>query len=227
MKHSHLLILASLLLLGACGNGTGSHFTEIVYPASRYRIVMADQTSDSLVIASTDSWNLLNDASEWCHYPSEFNYFNNKYSNTWLTINVPLTFDVNTTGKVRSALLKVDGGESTNAAYFSQVPFLGISRPMRIVSNDLTQQQVYPLELAAESTLDSVAFTVYADWTLVPRKGSWLTLEVTQGQAGDHVVNLTVVPNTSAEERKDTLLLRSNGVQDTIFIVQKVPKLQE
>lgn len=221
MRKSHIILLFSVLLLGSCGKGNESHYTTILYPSTHYRIVMADQTSDSLVVSSTDTWNLSNSAPDWCHYPSEYSRFVNKYSNTWIEVSIPLTFDVNTTGKVRSVLLSLDADESSNAAYYAQVPFLGISRPMRVVSNDLTEQKIYPLELIASSTLDSVSFSVYADWTLVPLNGNWLTPAATQGKAGENLVNLTVTPNTSVSDRSDTLLLRSNGVQDTIFVIQR------
>ena len=221
MKKFFYTLLASALLLGACGKGNESHYTDILYPSTRYRLVMADQTSDSLVFASTDSWTLTNSAEAWCSFPKEYASFTNKLSNTWVVTSVPLTFQVNTTGKLRSALLKIDGGESTNAAYYSQVPFLGISRPQRLVSNDLTEVETYPLKLKAASTLDSVSFNAYGDWTLNALGGTWVVPQATEGVAGHRIVNLTVEPNTLSAERKDTLILISNGVQDSIFVIQE------
>lgn len=221
MKKSIFTLLASALLLGACGKGNESHYTDVLYPSTRYRLVMADQTSDSLVFASTDSWILTNSAEAWCSFPKEYASFNNKYSNTWVVTSVPLTFQVNTTGKLRSALLKIDAGESSNAAYYSQVPFLGISRPQRLVSNDLTEVETYPLKLKAAATLDSVSFNAYGDWTLNPLGGTWVVPQATEGTAGHRIVNLTIEPNTLATERLDTLILISNGVQDSIFVIQE------
>ena len=228
MKHSFFILLASVLLLGACGKGNENHYTDIIYPSTRYRMVMADQTADSLVFASTDSWTLSNTGEAWCSYPKEFASFTNKYTNTWVVTSVQLTFTPNTTGKLRSALIKIDGGESSNAAYYSQVTFLGISRPLRTVnSNDLSVVSTQPLTLKATTTRDSVSFNAYGDWTLKALGGTWLAPIATEGAPGRKLVELTVEPNSLAAERRDTLLLISNGVQDSIFVIQEGLKQTE
>jgi len=72
-----------------------------------------------------------------------------------------------------------------------------------------------------------VAFRVYSNWTLTPKDGSWLTLSRTSGNRGDIIVFLSATENTNTTERKDTLWLISNGVEDFIPILQKPLKVTE
>ena len=220
MKKTIFLWFVPALFFLACGNGNEAHYTEVLYPSSRSKVIMADQTKDSLVIASTDSWKLMTTAPEWCTFPSEAGSFTNKYPNTWFQVSLPINFKVNDTGKLRTGIIHIDGGESTNAAYYMQVPFLGIARPQRIVSSDLTENKMSELQLLSTSTRDSIAFTVFSDWTLVPLTGTWLSLETAQGPAGEHTVYLTLHPNTTTAERRDTILLTSNGITDSIPVLQ-------
>lgn len=237
MKKTFFALLTSVLVLGACDNDNGTHYTEIYYPMmtsslfavpQHSSVLMADQTADSLVFTSTDSWTMLNSAPDWCSYEPQYANFVNKYTNTWVLFRMPLTFRVNTSGVLRTAVLKIrgEGDKSMNTAYFFQTPFLGITRPLRILNSDLIEEKMYPLSLSPEATTDSVTFRVYGDWTLTPLDGSWLTLAATEGKAGDNVVELSVLPNPSSEERADTLILISNGVTDSIPVLQSSTKIK-
>jgi hypothetical protein len=220
MKKLFFLLTVAATMIISCGKNE-SHYTEVYYPTNRSLLVMADQTADSLIFASTDSWTLTSNA-DWCTFDSEYKSYTNKYENTWVQFSVPLTFTPNRTGKVRDAVVLIDGGQSTNAAYYVQVPYLGISRPMRFVSNEtLMPTEILTLNLTASSVADSVAFVVYGDWTLQALQGQWLTPSATSGRKGTCKVFLDIDSNTTEAERRDTLLLTSNGVMDSIFVVQQ------
>lgn len=216
-----LFYFLTAFCLAACGDGNESHYTDIIYPYTRSLVVFADQTTDSLVFASTDSWTLTSSDPSWCTFDEMYASFKNPYKNAWVTQKIILDFTPNTTGTVRESVLKIDGGESTNAAYYAQVPFLGISRPTRFASSDLRTDSITSLTLPSTASSDSVAFRVYSNWTLVPKDGSWLTLSRTSGNRGDIIVFLSATENTNTTERKDTLWLTSNGVVDFIPILQK------
>lgn len=226
MKKLLFLLSVAATVVISCGKNE-SHYTDVLYPTNRSLLVMADQTADSLVFASTDSWTLTSNA-DWCTFDSEYKSFTNKFENTWVQFSVPLTFTPNRTGKVRDAVVLIDGGESTNAAYYLQVPYLGISRPMRFVSDQtLMPTGILTLNLTASSVADSVAFVVYGDWTLQALQGQWLTPSATSGRKGTCKVLLDIDPNTTEAERRDTLLLTSNGVVDSICVVQQAKVVEK
>ena len=223
MKKSLVILPLAILAFVACGDNE-SHYTEILYPSNRSRIVLADQTRDSLVFMSTDSWRLSTNATEWCSFNASDASFNNKYQNTWVSFWIPLTFTPNTTGKLRQASIFVDGGESSNGAYYFQVPFLGISRPIRYVTSDLSSDSLYTLNIQASATLDSISFRAYGDWTLSIQDGSWMSLDKTAGSPGEEQVVLTIEPNGLGIDRTDTIVLTSNGVRDSIPVLQRGQK---
>ena len=221
MKKTLLPLAAGILLLMGCNKNTSSHYTEIGYPSSHFALVLADQKTDSIVFSSTDSWTLSWTDHDWCSIDPEDTQFTNKYGNAWVVQRIILTFQPNTTGKARQTTVKIDGGESSNFAMYGQVGFLGITRPTRIYANDLSSDTIVSLTMNAGSEQDSVAFKVFGDWTLTPKDGSWLTLSRTSGAPGSQLVYITPAENASTEERRDTLLLTSNGVVDFIPLIQK------
>lgn len=223
MKKFLILLPLAIFIFVACGDNE-THYTEVLYPSSRTRIVMADQMRDSIVFMSTDSWALTSSAPDWCSFNPSDASFTNKYANTWVSFWVPLTFTPNTTGKLRQAYIYIDGGESTNGAYYFQVPFLGISRPMRYVTSDLTVDSLFTLTIDAQSTADSISFHSYGDWALTVQDGSWLSLARTSGTPGEQQVALAVEANVADVERTDTIILTSNGVSDSIPVLQKAHK---
>jgi len=226
MKKTSFLFAAAALALASCGDGDGNemHYIEMLYPSSHAAVVMADQTSDSLVFASTDSWWLTSSA-DWCTFDPEYKHVENPYQGSWLSCKMFLTFTPNTTGQTRYAILSIDGGESRNGATYAQVPYLGITRPQRLVSSDLMTDSLYTLTLAAEAERDSVCFRTYSTWTLKTTAAEpWLTLSTAEGRADKHIVYLTMTANTTTAERRDTLVLVSNGVADSIPVVQQAPK---
>ena len=82
---------------------------------------------------------------------------------------------------------------------------------------------------SANVTLDSLCFSVQADWTLSFAEGedsTWLTPEKTAGTPGENIVHLSMTENTSDKERKTTLTLKSSGVSTDISFKQ-LPKKEE
>lgn len=223
MKKATIFIALAALLFFACGKGQEFHYTEIIHPSSNTRsiVIWADQTRDSIVFASSDSWTLTSSDPSWCSFDPEDAKFENKYDNAMITQKILLTFTPNTTGKLRSAVLRIDGGESANAAYYAQVPYLGITHPSRLVSMDLRIDSLVTLTAPASAELDSVEFEVFSNWTLTALDGSWVTPQKTSGKAGVYKVFLDLKQNTVSQERRDTLLLTSNGITDSIPVLQQ------
>ena len=99
MKKSTIFIALAGLLFIACGKGQEFHYTEIIHPSSNTRsiVLWADQTRDSLVFASSDSWTLTSSDPSWCSFDQEDAKFENKYNNAMITQKILLTFTPNTT----------------------------------------------------------------------------------------------------------------------------------
>jgi hypothetical protein len=77
------------------------------------------------------------------------------------------------------------------------------------------------LTAPASAELDSVEFEVFSNWTLTAVDGSWVTPQKTSGKAGVYKVFLDLKQNTVSQERRDTLLLTSNGITDSIPVLQQ------
>ena len=218
-----LFPLAALLLTAACNKETGTHMLSIEYPLGM-GVVFADQTEDSLSFVTTESWRIVSHQT-WCSVPENMKSYHNPYSDMLVSFTLPLRFTPNTSGRYRIAEVEVYGGEYTGQVHFLQFDCLNIARPGRRFYSDLLGDIIAPLTDSAFVERDSIVFTAYGDWTIdnASANKGWWSVDRASGGAGTHTVHLTLLPNVLNEEHRDTLLLSSNGVHDSIPLLQLRP----
>ena len=220
-----LFPLTALLLMVACNKETGTHMLSIEYPLGM-EVVFADQTADSLSFVTTESWRIVSNQN-WCSIPDGLKSYNNPYSDMLVSFTLPVRFTPNTTGQYRMALVEVSAGEYVGGANYVQFDCLNIARPQRRFYSDLSGDAISTLTDSAFVESDSIVFTAYGDWTIdnaTTNQGWWIA-DRTSGSAGTHTVHLTLKPNVLDEEHRDTLLLTSNGVHDSIPLLQLRPAM--
>ena len=218
MKKILFPLLATGLLMASCIEDKGNHLTQIISP-SGVSFVYADQPSDTLYYQTTEKHTLTTNAN-WMQVQDDIiSEISFKDERIWM-LAIPVHFDPNTTGQWRSASVRINAGDYSAGAYFAQAPFLMVTRPTRYINGStLKVIQFGPLADSAFVTVDSIAFTTYGDWTL--STGKWATPTQQSGSAGTHIVRLDLEPYTSTEaDRRDTLLLKSCGVTDSIPLLQ-------
>lgn len=220
MKKSLSIIAVAALIAGACSKADNEmHRTTILYPTNGSLMVFADQTLDSLKYETTDQHTLFSTAS-WCVPDNDFLNDFKMYDHSIYSLMSFVTFEPNTTGKQRTATVMILGEKCSAAAMYCQVPYLAVSRPTRMVHMQNYDAYTYELTDSAHFTTDSVCFYVYGDWSLTPKKGEWVRVQRMQGMKGQQTVRLNLTPNTTGADRRDTLLLESNGVVDSLPLLQ-------
>ena len=181
-------------------------------------MVYADQPSDSLWFITTESWTVKSDAS-WCTIQESITDVENPYSNTFVEVIGSVYFQPNQTGKWRSAIISMGSGDYIAQVAYFQAPHLHLIRPGRSYDENGFPTKLYTLTDSATWTTDSITFETFDNWTL-QAQGDLLQPVVTSGKAGKHTVRFVMSENTTANQRRDTLLLTSNGITDRIPVVQ-------
>ena len=220
MKKNLLFLLALTLMFSSCLKDEQNYSTlSVTYPTYGYRLLMADQTRDSICFKSTESGTLKSNA-DWLTL--ERNTFNNTLGSDYIvTWSFPVTLQPNTTGVTRYATVTVQGGEYESGAYYLQTKRLGVTRPTRFYTTDLKADSICTLTDSALTLVDSIQFTTYDAWSLQVQDASWLTAAQTSGTKGAHTIRLTLEPNTSSEDRYNNIVLTSVlGINDTIPVKQ-------
>lgn len=224
MKKSLSILALAALIAGACSDADNEiHRTTVLAPSNGSKMVFADQTRDSLKYETTEQHTILSTAS-WCKPDISFLNDIKIYDHSIYTLITDVAFEPNTTGELRTATLMIVAEQCSAATMYCQVPYLAVSRPTRLVNMQTLDAFTYELTDSAHFTTDSVTFYVYGDWSLTPQSGEWVSVERMQGMKGQQTVRLTLTPNTTDANRRDTLLLRSNGVTDKLPLLQLAAK---
>ena len=233
------LSLFSLFLFTiSCNSDSEMHSVRLIYPSINsnylsqgYQPVFADQTEDTLAFVSTEAWELESSDNNWLHVPEDIQKYSQVKQNSIYEVSGMVTFEINTTGRKRTGFVHVLAGEYRIAAGYLQLPYLNVSRPMRIMNgSDLIVSDNDALITISDSCnvlKDSIIFTAYKDWTLTVNSGEWLKLEKTAGQTGTHKVMLDIQPNESFTDRTDTIYLTSAGITDAIPFRQIAKPLKQ
>lgn len=224
------LAVISLAALQSCADeGNESHGTAVYnsnhtqYPTEMF----ADQTLDSIIVVSYDSWQAsLKDAAsqEWlslspvkCDVPPQY---------IW-TQSIYLTTTPNTTGETRVATVTFETsyaelGNVMTTVY--QYPWHNITAPQGTIveGEDGKEHFLFLAPLAADATYALLGCTVYADATLTS-DADWLMVqnEDTNLKPGAHGIKFVVDANTTSETRVAHVTLTSNGVSTVINYEQK------
>lgn len=230
-KFLFLCIVAQLLFMASCTKESYFHSLSLGYPSKGITYIYADQTSDSIVIWTTDDVQITSNAS-WLGVPDDKAYIEvPNYYRVVSQVLVYLSASRNTTGEPRMATVSVrsagaDDWSSNAAAIYYQVPWLNIRYPYpsyEYNDNGLLKKATFQLkEPALRELSDTLRFEVNEDWKLTD--GKFLHPAQTLGFKGVQKVALLVDENTTEVERKDTLMLDCAGIRTMITCVQEAKK---
>lgn len=230
-------LLCCLMAFTACDNDNKNEFHRLnFYPTlSSGKIWFADQSTDSIVLQTTDSWKLSVETQKgidkWLTATPESGTVPPNYI---AAQRLTLAFAPNTTGKIRSARLNVTvstdkiRGISLPA---TQTSWLDVRRPQPVFPRPLVQDAmrsnkyngggdplpVFVEVLNAKAGTTQCAFRLYdtdtekhsltsdADWLIVPAESA-------KPAAGDHNVKITYLENPDPTPRTAHLVLTSGGI---------------
>ncbi len=224
LKHIAPLLLV-VLGFSACSEASQDfHFTY--FTPTGNKVFYADQQTDTVHLVSTDPWTASSSASWFTFTPNS-----GKPSGSQVSSDTRLnfTFDANTTGSIRFAVINVNS-ENSIALPVYQLPWLRVSRPEPTYLNDNNvqvnaleaSQMICRLNVLAASQSDSVKVYNYQPGARLTVTGNgWIAaLDTTFSSTGMHVVKLSYQPNTTAQEREAKLTFTSAGVSQEIVLVQ-------
>lgn len=233
-----LTVVALALSLASCGES--SYENHSIGFSKQYVLAYADQTADSVMIYTTDDWSFRLEGESWLKatYKGQNAPFSEKLPvtgyKTWPRIDFICT--PNTTGEQRGALLYATSGyEKVGSAVsqFIQLPYLNISTPSYepAKAGDKTYAMFRTYVESSGKTSSGanpkVTFTVYADGATLKSACDWITVFSSQlDQPATYEKNklqsveLVVAENKTKEARRGRVLLTSNGITDTITVVQ-------
>ncbi len=223
---------AAILLFSSCINDDGNHQLAIEYPTTS--LLFADQTKDSIVFHTYDSYRIISEAS-WIKVPENSDNDDIKHSDTKrYRIATTLELEPNKTGRTRLGNVRVDSYEYTVYGLYVQMGCLNIMHPQGKVESSITgavpDSVSFQIADSSYVNVDSLVFMVYHDWELSIADGhdaSWLEIEKKSGSSGRQKVNLNLQTNTTSSDRDTKLVLKSGGAADTISVKQFAPKKEE
>ncbi len=230
------LALSFLCILSCTKGSTYRHTVAVLYPAG-VGTIFADQSSDSVVFATSDNFEVYSAGESWLKvldsqkYPKKLNFPYDYYS--YLTARVNLEFEPNLTEKVRYADVHVhsfgpDEWDQRVAAHYAQLNCHNIVKPsLTPVAGDDRIVVSYSCEAKDSATqkLDSIVFKAYDAWTLTLPEDAFLTVSKTEGEAGMQRIGVNLTENAGKEERSNVVVLKSsNGATTHIKFTQAAPK---
>lgn len=223
--------VALMLSLMACGGETYRHQVTILHP-SGVDALYADQTSDSVIFASFDSYDVKSYTASWIKvldspkYPSKMKIPNDYY--TFYRLRVDLEIEPNTTNEVRTGAVSVrsygmDDWDYTVTAFYHQLAWHDILHPTPSYTYDdgKITACLFESKDSAMQIVDTLRFCAHDKWTLTQPEGSFVTSPRLSGEAGNHTLILNVEPNPSKESRSVEFTLTSaNGATTPIRFKQ-------
>lgn len=189
-------------------------------------VVYADQTLDSIVLVTTDSYRCFTSES-WMSIDPEV--ASKTLKNIFQVVHgipVPVSFEVNKTGVVRMGTVNISTyGNDWNqniTTGFVQVGWPDIQRPAALITyEDLKPKKaIFELVVPALEVQDSLVFNVREKWTL-EGNGAFATPAARSGRNGRNLLMLSLEPNTTKEARTDTFVLTTSGVSTEIKVTQQ------
>ncbi|MBR1498105.1 MAG: BACON domain-containing protein [Bacteroidaceae bacterium] len=236
MKHlsKPLLLLCSLTFFFA--SCAGDPETHQLMPVTGGSVLFADQTADSVLFYTFDSWTVTSQA-DWLRIEGD-SHADIKYDYTKRYLcRVDVSVLPNTTGHTRQGLVQVRSYDYSYSVPFYQFGMLDVTRPAYTVESYLDEAALLPdvalhvLTDSANWEADSISFYVHNQWELTFADGAasdWLVLDKNTGRAGKNQVNLTLTPNTDTENGRETVLVLTSGeVSDRITVRQLPAKKTE
>lgn len=232
MKKTILFPVALSALIMSCSKESYRHQIAIEHPSAP-SVVFADQTRDSVVFYTFDSYEVKSNNSDWITVLSSKNYPSSaKLDNLYyMFYRVPVFLEIapNTTGKVRSGYVTIrsygeDDWNTTAYAEYYQLYWHNITSPAPKYSYtdmDVTGVTYAATDSALQLT-DTIRFTAHAPWTIEAATDSYITPKILSGQAGVQKIPLDIEPNATATKRETTITIKSdNGASTPITYTQE------
>ena len=230
MKKTLFLICGLLPFVLSCVKDPETHQLLI---ENSFTTLYADQTIDSVVFYTFDSWSAAS-ATDWLAIdgPSEgkIQYNNSRrYRCRAGLIVSPNTKEVTRVGNVHV--------KSYYSSDFMRVQYgyLNISRPVCTVDSFLVEAPTVPkkvhhtLTVNAQTDEDSLCFVVQNYWSLAfeGETPEWVTFDKTGGQRGRNSVKLSFSENTDATKTREAKLRLTSGQVSNLITIQQKPMVEE
>ena len=217
-----LPLLALVLALAACTEGSYEHHASYFYPQRPDgQLLYADQTMDTTLIYSLDSWQATKEGDWFSITPESFEVRPGVSSFTKMTF----TTTPYTTGKGRSGLVTIHAYHTISQSLY-QTPWLNITYPFAQYTKGedhtfATRKATFRMALLSSATSSQVRFTTYAENATLTSNAEWVTPEKTIFLApNNYEVKLTIQPNKSKDPRTAQLTLTSAGISTPIIVEQ-------
>lgn len=217
-----LPLLALVLGLAACTEGSYEHHASYFYPQRPDgQLLYADQTMDTTLIYSLDSWQATKEGDWFSITPESFEV------RPGVSIFTKMTFTTtpNTTGKGRTGLVTIHAYHTISQSLY-QTPWLNITYPFAQYTKGedhtfATRKATFRMALLSSATSSQVRFTTYAENATLTSNAEWVTPEKTIFLApNNYEVKLTIQPNKSKGPRTAQLTLTSAGISTPIIVEQ-------
>ena len=217
-----LPFLILVIALAACTEGTYERHESYFYPQRPDgQLLYADQTMDTTLIYSLDSWQATKEGDWFSITPESFEV------KPGVSIFNKMTFTTtpNTTGKGRTGLVTIHAYHTISQSLY-QTPWLNITYPFAQYTKGedhtfATRKATFRMALLSSATSSQVRFTTYAENATLTSNAEWVTPEKTIFLApNSYEVKLTIQPNKSKDARSAQLTLTSAGISTPITVEQ-------
>lgn len=195
-----LLIVVPFVFV-AC-NSENEYHRVVFIPNSNQsaQLIFADQTTDTLLLCSTDPW-VASQMGEWFTLEKTGENFQ---AGTEYIFKIPLTVQPNLTGKVREGMVSVKASREVMLSII-QMPWLNIISPVAQIELDDRQNTVakfvqYVKGTAGSSTLQ---FTTYKEGATLRAQDAWITVPDTLLPVGYHEIKISTALNPQKSEHTE------------------------
>lgn len=224
MKLLPTLLAGAAMLFTACEPATFEHHSTYFYPQTPYdQECYADQSKDSTIVVSYDSWTLRNECTwaDVCYGTQKNNIYVEIMPGYGENSKLYIDMQPNTTGKARSLMLTVNSSYNKIGSVhkrFIQLPYHHVVNPRvkRETGEDGYVCYTFPLELLADGYYEGkekgyITFTPYTNDARLVSDSPWLRPEKTTEFKANRTekVMLDCDPNTTAAPRTATVSLIS------------------
>lgn len=222
------MVLSVVAFMTGCSNDDPDYHTVRVDVESTdaYPVVYwADMSSDSLIINSTDTWEA-NTNCDWIRFretasPTKTKRLTYIYGKIYLCKEC-IVLNPNTTGADRRTSLQVTANNKQISMQIIQHPYHNITVPAKNLTGT---GDAFAIKLKANEINGNLKFTIYRNASITT-EDTWITVPegvyVGNKEGAEFKDNITVQPNTTGQERRGKITLKSdNGAATDIVVVQE------